>query len=146
MRIAKANGRLSGVLWDGKGLFLIDNSEEVAPALFNGRRRAQPYHLIYRLADVDFVNAQCALAANAKPLNHFGAMTQELQTIAGALPAGTRELSLAAVADSQFVKANSVDPEAAVVARMNVVDGIFTEQVGAHVNLGRFDRCRPTAP
>ena len=52
----------------------------------------------------------------------------ELQTAATAQV--SRQIEIALVADSAFAAAEPVDPVAAMLARLNIVEGIFSEQVG----------------
>lgn len=136
VRINQMGTRLSGMIWDGNEIFVIDQSDEIANAMSTPSTSSYP--LMYRLKDTAWPNAQCALDPNAKPVNDYGALVQELNTLAQALPATARELPVAIVADAQFVQSNRLDPEAAVVARMNVVDGIYTAQVGVHLRIAQI--------
>ena len=138
IRLTQMGSKLSGVIWDGTEIYVIDSSDEVAEALATGPLSNQPYNLVYRLKDAVLTNVSCGLDGNAKPLTDFGALSQELKALAEALPATTRELSVAIVADTQFVQANAADPEAAVVARMNVVDGIYSNQIGVHLKIAQI--------
>jgi uncharacterized repeat protein (TIGR01451 family) len=136
VRLTRNGSRLSGMIWDGSEMFVIDQSDEMAKSLT--APEAGSYPLMYRLNDVTWSNAQCALDPAAKPMNDYRALVQELNTLAQALPATARELPVAIVADAQFVQSNSLDPEAAVVARMNVVDGIYSEQVSVHLRIAQI--------
>ena len=136
VRLTRNGSRLSGMIWDGGEMFVIDQSDEMAKSLTAPEPGSYP--LIYRLNDVTWANAQCALDPAAKPMNDYRALVQELNALAQALPATARELPVAIVADAQFVQSNSLDPEAAVVARMNVVDGIYSEQVGVHLRIAQL--------
>ena len=136
VRLTRNGTRLSGMIWDGSEMFVIDQSDEMAKSLT--APEAGSYPLMYRLSDVTWPNAQCALDPTAKPMNDYRALVQELNALAQALPATARELPVAIVADTQFVQANSLDPEAAVVARMNVVDGIYSEQVGVRLGVAQI--------
>jgi uncharacterized repeat protein (TIGR01451 family) len=139
VRITQAAGRMSGMIWDGKDVYLLDTSDEIADALPSASaKQTKPHNVIFRLKDVVWKDAQCALDPNAAPINDYRGLVQELQQQALALPVATREVSLAIVADTQFVQRNSLDPEAAVLARMNVVDGIFSEQVGVHLRVAEI--------
>ncbi len=136
VRLSQKGTRVSGMIWDGNEIFILDQSDEIASAMSAPNTEAYP--LMYRLKDVSWPNAQCALDPKAKPINDYGALVQELNSLAQALPATARELPLAIVADAQFVLNNRLDPEAAVVARMNVVDGIYTSQVGVHLRIAQI--------
>jgi uncharacterized repeat protein (TIGR01451 family) len=136
VRLSQNGMRVSGMIWDGSEIFILDQSDEIASAMSTPNTEAYP--LMYRLKDISWPNAQCALDPKAKPIHDYGALVQELNTLAQALPATARELPLAIVADAQFVQSNRLDPEAAVVARMNVVDGIYTSQVGVHLRIAQI--------
>lgn len=136
VRMSQNGTRISAMIWDGNEIFIIDQSDEIAGAMATPGQGSYP--LMYRLNDTAWPNAQCALDPNAKPINDYGALALELNTLALALPATARELPVAIVADAQFVQNNRLDPEAAVVARMNVVDGIFTAQVGVHLRIAQI--------
>jgi hypothetical protein len=132
VRLTQYSERLSGMIWDGAEMYVIDSSDEVADALTTGPQSNTPYPLIYRLADATF-DGQCALDPTATPLNDYQGLVGHLRE----LLAATRQLNFAVVADTQFAQTNS-DPRGAVVARMNVVDGIFSEQVGVHLNVSEI--------
>jgi uncharacterized repeat protein (TIGR01451 family) len=136
VRLTRTAGKFSGMIWDGREAYLIDPFDEVASALPMTAKPSVPQTVIYRLSDVIWYDARCALDPHAAPVTHYQSLVQELQ--AQALPAAARQLSLAIVADTQFVQSNSTDPEAAVVARMNVVDGIYSERVGVHLHIAEI--------
>ena len=136
VRLSQGGSRYSGMIWDGTEIYIIDQSDEIANALT--APGTDSYPIMYRLKDATWPDAQCALDPNAKPFNDYSALVQELNDAVQALPAATKELSLAVVADTQFVTANRLDPEAAVVARTNVVDGIYSEQVGVHLRIAQI--------
>lgn len=136
VRLTQNGTRFSGMIWDGSEMYVIDQSDEIASSL--RAPEAGSYPLMYKLKDAAWPDAQCALDPGAKPINDYGALVQELNNLAQALPASARELPLAIVADAQFVQANPLDPEAAVVARMNVVDGIFSEQIGVDLRIAQI--------
>lgn len=132
VRLTQNGERWSGMLWDGVEAFLIDSSDDLAAALPKRMRKKAPHSLIYRLSET-VLDGGCMLEANAAPLNDYQALTRELRT-AVALPATTRQLNVAVVLDPLFVQASS-DARAAALARMNVVDGIYSAQVGVHLNV-----------
>jgi uncharacterized repeat protein (TIGR01451 family) len=134
VRLTQVGGKFSGAIYDGMELYLIDGSEELAGALAMAAETSPPYTVIYRLSDV-IGGEQCALEPYAQPLSDYQSLVQELQDQVQALPAASRQLSLVAVGDTQFAQSNRADPEAAVTARMNVADGIFSGQVGVHLQV-----------
>jgi hypothetical protein len=139
VRINRTGTRISGAFWDGQELYVIDSSDAVSKAIAGGqvvKTAGKAYPLIYKLSDTES-DSTCAGDSKTKAFNNFKGLVTELQTRAKALPA-TRTLNIAIVTDAQFTKINSANPQAAVVARMNVVDGIYSTQVGVHINISEI--------
>ena len=62
-------------------------------------------------------------------LDQYQAMVRELA--AGVYgPQITRQIEISLIGDTDFQDAESADPTAAMLARLNIVEGIFSEQVG----------------
>ncbi len=142
VRINRAGEQISGTMWDGEELYIIDTSDRVEPMLDDQQgaaapkaRQRQPYPVIYRLSDTESCTGSCAVHPSARPMDDYQGLVDELRTLRQALPAAARKLDIAVVADRQFVDANPSNPDAAVVARMNIVDGIYSEQVGVQINV-----------
>ena len=143
VRITRTPAGLYGMLSDGFDVYVIEPAHEIAervvgPAAARGR---EP--VIFRLADtvMPLDGPRCgtrslAQAARGGPtgMEEFQAMAAELQAAVGtATLSATRQLNLAVVGDHEFSQltfAGGLTPEQAVAARMNVVDGIFSSQVG----------------
>lgn len=132
VRITQAGKRVSGMIWDGSEIYIIDNSTDVSKALGNNGKSA--YSLIYRLSDAEMDKQSCGVDSSAHSVNDYQGLIKELKDNIDALPQANSKLDIAIVADTQFVNSNA-NPDAAVVARMNVVDGIYSEQVGVHLNV-----------
>lgn len=83
-------------------------------------------HVIYDTDDMVPMKGQSC------PVDHAGGSFRGLVDELRALPATTAEsqINVAFLTDSQFARANSGDVDAAVISRLNVIDGIFSEQVG----------------
>ena len=60
IRLTQMGSKLSGVIWDGTEIYVIDSSDEVAEALATGPLSNQPYNLVYRLKDAVLSNVSCA--------------------------------------------------------------------------------------
>lgn len=142
VRINRTGDRISGVMWDGVELYIIDTSDRVASQLGDKQSgpsqqalQLKPYPLIYRLSDTESDAGGCAVDPTAEPSNNYQGLVDELRSLTQALPAVAQKLDVAIVADRQFVDANSDNPDAAVVARMNIVDGIYSGQVGVQINV-----------
>ena len=124
VRLAVADGALRGVIFDGHELLLVEPRDGSA---------AQ----IVRVADVPLARqisfADDSLRAPPDALGRSG-------PLAAALVAGQtadRKLEISAIADATFRAryASEADARDAVVTRLNIVDGIFSAQVGAGVEV-----------
>lgn len=137
VRITREDGKISGMFWDGSEIYIIDKSNELIDALPSDASAQTAYQLIYRLSDTESSGQQCAVDPAAKPLTDYSALVGELSSqFQTAQQAGSR-LDVAVVADTQFVNNNS-NPDSVVVARMNVVDGIYSTQLGVHLRLSEI--------
>lgn len=134
VRITREEGQISGMIWDGSEMFVIDHSQNVADALAKDAKMPSDYPMIYRLSDTESDGRSCATDSSASPINDYKSLVDELQQNITSLPQASSQLDIAIVADAQFVN-NNANPDAAVVARMNVVDGIYSEQVGVRLNV-----------
>ncbi|MEE4380114.1 MAG: M12 family metallo-peptidase, partial [Candidatus Competibacteraceae bacterium] len=162
VRLTQMEGRWSGTIWDGTELYIIDSSDEVADSLQSPAQRSTPYTLIYRFSDtisnrpqepvIDYIDpatqggGDATLERDEPPLQDYRSQVQHLKQLVQALPAAALQLDLAIIADVQFVQANPGNPEAAVMARMNVVDGIYSEQVGVNLNTVEIRLLQDNAP
>ena len=140
VRLSKTAKGLSGAIWDGTELFLLDNSEDVTTAINNGDTTlatATPQTIAYRLSDT-VTTSRCGLeSTSGKQLNNLASIVGELQNQAQQLPTiqAAKKIDVAIVTDAEFTSTNSTNPEAAVMSRINVVDGIYSEQVDVHINV-----------
>ena len=137
VRLTYVGNKLSGAIWDGKELFVIDPAEDVAASLQTKTGNSNP--VIYRLADtMDLSNRSCALdpyGSESRLAQRYRDMVGGLQKLVPAQAQAGLEADLAIITDAQFTNMNETNTQAAVLARMNVVDGIFTEQVGVQLNI-----------
>ena len=88
VRLSQSGARYAGMRSDGTEIYIIDQSDEMANALTAPESRSYP--IMYRLKDATWPDAQCALDPTAKPINDYGALVQELNDAAQALPAATK--------------------------------------------------------
>jgi uncharacterized repeat protein (TIGR01451 family) len=137
LRLNQQGTRFSGVVWDGKELYLIDRSDKVAAALGKQAHKKTAYQLIYKLSDTQSTGS-CAVTGTGKQAIHpFKALVKELQGHMVGLAQAPRKLDTAIVTDTSFNQANP-NPQNAVIETMNVVDGIFSEQVKVNINVSEI--------
>jgi hypothetical protein len=105
--------------------------------------------VVYRLSDArdalpaDFcASGGLGLAANATGLDQYKSLVTELQAglQAGSVtgPSLTRQLEISLIADSDFQQTEGGDATAAMLARLNIVEGIFSEQLGLLILAGEI--------
>lgn len=148
-RITRTPGGLYGMIYDGRELYAVEPARVAARFAVAPLAAVQAdVPVIYRLADALMPPdaASCATAAPAggeaaapgtTVLQVYEVLSQELQSAAAVL-APTKQIEVAAVGDYEFSTAplgDGLTPEAAVVSRMNVVDGLFAAQIGVKVLL-----------
>ncbi|MGB0910855.1 MAG: M12 family metallo-peptidase [Nitrospirales bacterium] len=144
VRLTRTGKKWYGMIWDGYELYVIDPMSVMEPALPGFSLSHSSAHGIYRLSDTRQLEAAtCGLGHSGMPsksMNNYGALVQELQERVSAGAAGPLlNIDMTVVADVEFSHTQqqtfNTSTNAAVIARINVVDGIFSEQVGVQINL-----------
>jgi hypothetical protein len=136
VRLTESAGGVEGAIWDGHDLYAVTSYARIAGHLTTPLAVAPDQTVVYRLSDTRDALPQdfCALRGDAvrtqklDPLGQYRQMVGELQGAAAAKV--SRQIEIALVADSAFAAAEPADPVAAMLARLNIVEGIFSEQVG----------------
>ncbi|HEX7116384.1 MAG TPA: M12 family metallo-peptidase [Steroidobacter sp.] len=145
VRLAGKNGELSGMIWDGTDLYVVEPAAEIAEALVEPGISQATGTLIFRLKDtlIESGAASCAAEADGVARKGDEAFQSLLHELKGTLVSmqGTeawRGLSLAALADASFLQKSGTASSArdAILARLNNVDGIFSSQLGIRINVG----------
>jgi hypothetical protein len=141
VRLTESADGVEGAIWDGQDLYAVTSYGRIAGQLTTPLSVAANQTVVYKLSDTrdalpkdfcglgnDAVRVQGGLQKQ-NPLGQYRQMVGELQA---AISAGTvtRQIEIALVADSAFAAAEPVDPVAAMLARLNIVEGIFSEQLG----------------
>ena len=133
-RIVVYDGRPSGMIWDGREMFAVE-----APA---DGATSEP--VVYRLADVSV--APGSMTCGTHEFSGSGAAVYK--AIVGEIgerlaqgPGAVTEIDIGQVADFEFTSANGGDSGAAaeIVTRMNIVDGIYSQQIGVQINVPLID-------
>ena len=149
-RLTRSRDGWRGVVADGHDLYAIEPANEMKQTavqpLPEGGSSSVP--VIYRLADAimpdgvgvcgndDLQGSTASISATGRStaLKAFTRIASDLAT-QDATAIATRELVVDVVADHTFTDAVGSDPEAAIVARWDIVDGIWSSQVGIKVVL-----------
>ena len=159
VRITRTHAGWRGMLFDGQELYAIEPVGDVAEALVQPHPDSATAPIMYRLADAmmtvgsgfcstvdaDGNDAGSPTGAGGTTTNDngpaskrlsalkvFNAIAADLSGAAAQYP--TKRLMTGVVADYEFSQAFA-DPQGAIIARMNIVDGIFSTQVGVKITL-----------
>lgn len=134
VRIVVSDGVPRGLVFDGSELFAIEPIDEVPGA------GAQP--AIFRLADIamDPGAIRCGSAAPVTNAAQLLALVQEDISGTTMRAAGaTSQLDVAVIGDFEFTDDKGASAQAALITRMNNIDGIFSAQLGVQINANRID-------
>ncbi len=134
VRLTESPAGVEGAIWDGQELFAVTTYKRVAGLLVNPLDAAPDQPVVYRLSDLrdalpgDF----CASAVtegtsgSANGLEQFKGLLAELKASKAAI---SRQVEISLIGDTAFQAAEPEDPTAALLARLNIVEGIFGEQI-----------------
>lgn len=138
--VTRIGQRWTGVWYDGTHYFGIDNARSLAGISTEAARGAPDRHLIFRLADLvtdaSFENDTRIPDAEAMAQRVEGELNQPMRTeaittAAALLP--TKRLAVALIADTDLATQDGSQTEANMLAQLNIADGIFSGQVGVHL-------------
>jgi hypothetical protein len=129
-RIVIADGIPAGLIWDGTDYYAL---EAPGDSLVGS---GGP--IAYRLSDA--IIEPGALACASGPVATTGSVvfqsvTQNLAQAAQLGDGATSEIILGAVGDYEFTQAVGSNAEAAILTRLAIVDGIFSEQLGVQISV-----------
>jgi len=146
-RLNRINGSLSGGFFDGEELYLIDSAAGLLP----------PWHdaveadatIVYRLRDldlpihvdaggVDFAGNRAGAAAFAG----YGEFVDHLREVAKMEDSAMFAMPLTVVSDVQFSNRHGSQTASVVAGRINLVDGIYSNQVGVGIALWHHEILR----
>lgn len=137
VRLTESPQGVEGAIWDGQELYAVTRYENVADLLTTPLDATPDQTVVYRLSDTrDALPADfCSLddtveAGKVTALDQYKSLVAEMQTGSVIGPSITRQIDISLIADAAFQQAEGNDPKAAMLARLNIVEGIFSEQVG----------------
>jgi len=133
VRLVVADGAPQGILWDGHELWAIEIGD-------TAQNKEQPF--IYQLNDLHITpgTLTCSHVGAATNAGEFAKalLAEGAATIAQG-PGASSQIDLAVIADFEFTTAKGADVNTALISRMNIVDGIFSAQLGVQLNVNRID-------
>ena len=138
VRLTRIGRDVHGMIWDGAELYIIEPRHiaqrfMIAPGQLAGAGMA-----IYRFSDTqsDLGPGFCKVVVpegKSTPLATYRSLVSELRQEAALAAVPTGEMEVALLGDFEFTSDHPGDAEAVALARMNTVDGIFSDQVGVRL-------------
>jgi len=139
VRLSKVGSSVEGAIWDGHDLYVVTSLANISANLIQQPDAAAGDTVVYRLSDtLGGLPAQfCGLgedlpasAANAPTaLEQYKSLVSDLRMNAAAA-APAEQLDLSVITDAMFEQYYGQLAHDAILQRINIVDGIFSEQVG----------------
>jgi len=136
VRLTQVGTGLEGAIWDGQDLYVVTTLARISKNLTTPIDAAPEQPVVYRLSDTldSLPEAFCGLdesidAASSRGvsgLKQYRSLVAQIATTTGP----TEQLNLALIADTAYQQQNGNTSADAMLARLNIVDGIFTEQIG----------------
>jgi hypothetical protein len=138
VRLAETGGRVEGAIWDGQDLYVVTSLAGIAGSLTTPIAGAPEQTVVYRLSDtIDaFPRAMCPVLPASDGVDPNNGLTQYRGVVAElalrkleAAVTMPRQIEISLIGDPTF-QAKYADPTFELLARHNVVDGVYAEQVG----------------
>lgn len=125
VRLTFRDGQPAGIIWDGREYLALE-------------WQAGGASMVYRLDDLMITPGAlgCAThgASAAVGSERVSAKTL-IDTMPSEAPGATQQIDIGVIADRSFSDDKGAGTDDAVIARMNIVDGIFSEQAGVQLSL-----------
>jgi hypothetical protein len=143
VRISRASdGALSGALWDGAELYAIESFERVATNVVAGPALGPAETVIYRWSDtlsaVTDTPGSSAPSASSGSQKALIAASIEASAAARLELTRAKQIDIGLLADSEFVQLHGANAEAQMLSIINIVDGLFLDQVGLRINVAEL--------
>src|SRR5262245_5036469 len=138
-RITRIGEEVQGAIWDGTDLYTIAPARAVNRFALDRLTVDGSTPVVYRLSDIDTDAGplSCGVSGpdeKALALPAYRSLVGEL-TATSAASASGGQLDLAVIGDYEFYATHPVNTEAELLARMNVVDGIYSDQIGVSIHV-----------
>jgi hypothetical protein len=128
------NGMPAGLVFDGEALYAL---EAPGDAIVDTNSP-----IAYRLADVTLAPGAMSCATGTAATSGsamFKAVVSELDTGVAQAPGADSEITVGAIGDSPFTSDKGSTAAADILARLNIVDVIFSEQLGVQIRVPVID-------
>jgi hypothetical protein len=132
--VTRIGNRWSGIWYDGGEFYAVDAAGALAQASDTVAALDPRQLVVYRLRDALWEDL--SLEGDTRPVPRNGAQIagQLKGEMLGISPGESGRLSLALVADAQLARQDGDAVEANLLARLNLIDGLFSNQLGVHIS------------
>ncbi len=142
VRVTRDGEELTGIIFDAGEVYVVEPRATISRSLVQ-TEETEVINLIYRLADAIIApgSLTCATGPMVASQNGQEAFDDLLAEVTGAETAeaqgATIKITVAAIGDFPFFNqfGSLSSSESAMLARFNIVDGIFTEQLGIEIDV-----------
>jgi hypothetical protein len=138
--LTRIGPRWTGVIFDGAHYLGVDDARSLAAISPDAARAAPDSALVFRLSDLKldgkgFEGDMRHPTAEALAQDVAGelALPQSAEPIMAAATLATKRLAVALIADAELASQDGAAVETNMLARLNIVDGIFSSQVGVRL-------------
>lgn len=139
VRLSDNDGVYSGAIYDGKELYFVDPATALQQAMSDTQFKrfaiqADDTQVLYKASDVSNSGLCGTENHNQSTANfNYQNFVNELNVMANSL--ASREIEVALVADTEFNADYNGNAANRMLIEMNVVDGIFSEQVNVQLSV-----------
>ena len=132
VRLTIKNQTIQGMIWDGNELYTIQHLSENQNLIAPGMKG----HIIYGLRDLQIEPGTMSCGTNQLSTNqNYIKLVSELRNNLAKAPGATQEIDLSVVGDFPLTQQFGANSESELLTRFNIVDGIFSEQVGVQITV-----------
>jgi hypothetical protein len=138
--LTRIGARWTGVIFDGAHYLGVDDARSLAAISVDAARAAPDSTQVFRLADLALTEKsfegdmrQPTAEALAQDVAGELAQPQSAEPIMAAATLATKRLAVALIADAELATQDGAAVETNMLARLNIVDGIFSSQVGVRL-------------
>jgi uncharacterized repeat protein (TIGR01451 family) len=140
VRVTRTGTRWAGMWFDGANYYGIDSARAVARTNADAAAAAPDSLVVFRLADAVmdgpvFMDDTLRPALTAEALADQVSAELQAPATAAALVA-TRRLTIGMIADAELVARDGADTQSKMLERLNIVNGIFSSQLGVRIQAG----------
>lgn len=137
-RFSVLNGIITGAFFDGSEMYFVVQKNQIDADVgqLNMLNNQSGNLVVYSASDVSH-SGTCGLENHAShSAFSFDAYIEQLNEMTSEL--ASKEMLLSLTADVEYATTSAVDPADEMLAELNIVDGIFSEQVGVKISVNEI--------